>query len=309
MAVNCVYRFLDKSLNIIYIGRAEDLEKRIKFHDHLPKKCYDERYLIEYVEFPTYDDAKIVERILISKIKPKYNTEFKNNTITLTVLELSNLKWKKWKVYDSNEENISFPPIHEVDDGTYIVKVHNGETMIESMVLEIPNYKKDLSKLKSFNYYDISNNELIPVIIAKTQNEVEKEIRKQKEIQKQIEIQGQREWENELRKQTQLKMEEEMQRLIKIEEEIKKQIKLEAEKEKEKENDKLIVEATKLIFKYNKASITMLQKKLKIGFKRAARLIDYMEEMGIVGEYEGSKPRRILIKNVDDAISKIPNIS
>ena len=96
--------------------------------------------------------------------------------------------------------------------------------------------------------------------------------------------------------------------MLKIEEKIQKQIELITENDKKKENDKLIIEAAKLIFKYNKASITMLQKKLKIGFKRAARLIDYMEEMGIVGEYEGSKPRRILIKNVDDAISKIPNI-
>ena len=77
MAVNCVYRFLDKSLNIIYIGRAKDLEKRIQSHDHLPQRCYDERYLIEYVEFPTYFDAKIAERVLISKIKPKYNIKFK----------------------------------------------------------------------------------------------------------------------------------------------------------------------------------------------------------------------------------------
>lgn len=97
--------------------------------------------------------------------------------------------------------------------------------------------------------------------------------------------------------------------MLKIEEEIQKQIELITENDKKKENDKLIIEAAKLIFEYNKASIAMLQRKLKIGYKRAAELIDSMEEMGIVGENEGSKPRRILIKNIDEAISKISNIS
>ena len=39
----------------------------------------------------------------------------------------------------------------------------------------------------------------------------------------------------------------------------------------------------------------MLQRRLKLGYSRAARLIDQMEELGIVGPYEGSKPRALLI--------------
>jgi S-DNA-T family DNA segregation ATPase FtsK/SpoIIIE len=39
----------------------------------------------------------------------------------------------------------------------------------------------------------------------------------------------------------------------------------------------------------------MLQRRLKIGYARAARLIDEMEKRGVVGGYEGSKPRKVLI--------------
>ena len=59
--------------------------------------------------------------------------------------------------------------------------------------------------------------------------------------------------------------------------------------------DDLLPEATRILLESNQASISLLQRRLRIGYTRAARLIDIMEEKGIVGGYEGSKPRAILI--------------
>ena len=47
------------------------------------------------------------------------------------------------------------------------------------------------------------------------------------------------------------------------------------------------------------ASISYLQRKLKIGYARAARIIDEMEDRGIIGGYEGSRPRKVLITQED----------
>ncbi len=64
------------------------------------------------------------------------------------------------------------------------------------------------------------------------------------------------------------------------------------------EQDELYEEAVKLVVKY-RASISMLQRRLHIGHSRAARLIDSMEEDGIVGPYAGSKPREVLVEEKD----------
>ncbi|PXV69358.1 FtsK/SpoIIIE family DNA translocase [Halanaerobium congolense] len=64
------------------------------------------------------------------------------------------------------------------------------------------------------------------------------------------------------------------------------------------EQDELYEEAVKLVVKY-RASISMLQRRLHIGHSRAARLIDSMEEDGIVGPYAGSKPRKVLVEEDD----------
>lgn len=60
-------------------------------------------------------------------------------------------------------------------------------------------------------------------------------------------------------------------------------------------DDELFVDAGRLILTMGVASVSYLQRKLKIGYARAARLMDLLEENGIVGGYEGSKARQILI--------------
>ena len=50
-----------------------------------------------------------------------------------------------------------------------------------------------------------------------------------------------------------------------------------------------------VILETKQTSVSMLQRRLKLGYSRAARMVDQMEEMGIVGPFEGSKPRKILI--------------
>ncbi len=59
--------------------------------------------------------------------------------------------------------------------------------------------------------------------------------------------------------------------------------------------DELLPQAVDVLFETKQASVSMLQRRLKLGYSRAARLVDQMEEMGIVGPFEGSKPRALLI--------------
>ncbi|MBF8983036.1 DNA translocase FtsK [Lutibacter sp. B2] len=59
--------------------------------------------------------------------------------------------------------------------------------------------------------------------------------------------------------------------------------------------DELLKDAIELVVDIQQASISMLQRRFRIGYNRSARLIDEMEVRGIVGEHEGSKPRRVII--------------
>ena len=65
----------------------------------------------------------------------------------------------------------------------------------------------------------------------------------------------------------------------------------------EEEEDELFNDAVSIIINTKQASISILQRKLRIGYTRAARLIDVMEKRGIVGPYDGRNPRKILISN------------
>ena len=63
------------------------------------------------------------------------------------------------------------------------------------------------------------------------------------------------------------------------------------------EQDELFEEAVRVITQYDRASASLLQRRLKVGYARAARLIDELESAGVVGSPEGSKPRDVLVKD------------
>ena len=63
----------------------------------------------------------------------------------------------------------------------------------------------------------------------------------------------------------------------------------------ELEHDEMLPAAIDVILENNQASVSMIQRRLKLGYARAARILDDMEALGIVGPFEGSKPRSILI--------------
>ena len=63
----------------------------------------------------------------------------------------------------------------------------------------------------------------------------------------------------------------------------------------ELEGDEMLPAAVEVILETGQASVSMLQRRLKLGYARAARIVDEMEEKGIVGPFQGSKPRDILI--------------
>jgi len=71
------------------------------------------------------------------------------------------------------------------------------------------------------------------------------------------------------------------------------------------DSDELLPKAIELVVEEGQASISLLQRRLKIGYARAARIIDEMEERSVIGGYEGSKPRKVLLSQEDlDSITK-----
>ncbi len=64
-------------------------------------------------------------------------------------------------------------------------------------------------------------------------------------------------------------------------------------------DDELLPEAKEIIIRSQKASASYLQRRLRIGYARAARLLDLLEEQGVVGPVDGAKPREILVKTDD----------
>lgn len=68
--------------------------------------------------------------------------------------------------------------------------------------------------------------------------------------------------------------------------------------------DPLFEDALRLVCQYDKASASLLQRRLSVGYARAARILDQLELSGVIGPGEGSKPRDVLIKNPDEFLSQ-----
>jgi DNA segregation ATPase FtsK/SpoIIIE, S-DNA-T family len=75
--------------------------------------------------------------------------------------------------------------------------------------------------------------------------------------------------------------------------------------EDDDDRDELFEEVVQLICGYDKASASMLQRKFKIGYNRAARIIDQLHANGAISAQDGSKPREVLIKNPEEFIAQI----
>lgn len=69
-------------------------------------------------------------------------------------------------------------------------------------------------------------------------------------------------------------------------------------------HDQLFEEALRLVCQYDKASASLLQRRLSIGYARAARILDQLEAAGIIGQGEGSKPRDVLMKNAEEYLAQ-----
>ena len=97
---NCVYRFLNKDNEIIYIGKATNLKNRIATHNHLPKSCYDERVKIEYIAFENEYEMDFAERYFIPKYKPKYNIILCDRVMSMSLSEFDNKVWLSTEEYE-----------------------------------------------------------------------------------------------------------------------------------------------------------------------------------------------------------------
>jgi len=82
---------------------------------------------------------------------------------------------------------------------------------------------------------------------------------------------------------------------VKYNEELVPELDEETEDSVDDDMDELFDDAARIVIEGNQASVSLLQRRMRIGYTRAARLIDQLEAKGIVGPYEGSKPRTVLV--------------
>jgi S-DNA-T family DNA segregation ATPase FtsK/SpoIIIE len=76
---------------------------------------------------------------------------------------------------------------------------------------------------------------------------------------------------------------------------------VEAEGDYDPDSDDLLDEAIRVVVETETASVSMIQRRLRVGYTRAGRLIDMLERRGVISGYEGSKPRQVLVTGADMA--------
>ncbi|MCX8015652.1 MAG: DNA translocase FtsK 4TM domain-containing protein [candidate division WOR-3 bacterium] len=81
----------------------------------------------------------------------------------------------------------------------------------------------------------------------------------------------------------------------------------------DREVDELLENAARIVFQHREASVSMLQRRLDIGWARAGRIIDQLEQLGIVGPYVGSKSRKVIVQSEEElekilAMVRKPNV-
>jgi S-DNA-T family DNA segregation ATPase FtsK/SpoIIIE len=64
--------------------------------------------------------------------------------------------------------------------------------------------------------------------------------------------------------------------------------------------DDMYKDALRVVIESRKASTSLLQRRLRVGYARAARIIEEMEEQGVIGPADGARPREVLINSIDD---------
>jgi S-DNA-T family DNA segregation ATPase FtsK/SpoIIIE len=69
------------------------------------------------------------------------------------------------------------------------------------------------------------------------------------------------------------------------------------------DEDPLLEKAIEIVVQTQTASVSLIQRRLRVGYTRAGRLIDMLERRGIISGYEGSKPRRVLVSSVEEILS------
>ena len=69
-------------------------------------------------------------------------------------------------------------------------------------------------------------------------------------------------------------------------------------------DEPLYRDAVRVVVEAGKASTSLLQRRLRIGYGKAARMIETMEEQGIVGSADGTRPREVLVSSIDEVFGR-----